>query len=279
MNIGEINKLKVVRKSDLGFMLTDGKDDVLMHFRESIKEYNDNDEVEAFIFYDKAGRTCATTKTPVMTLSKPGFARVVNIINTMGIFLENNCSKDVLISKDYLPYELDKWPKINDIILAKLKLKGESLVAKPMNRDELKEMKNTIEYAEGELVNGFVSKISESGVGIISKDMTYIFVPKIMLRNDYHIGEEVSVKITKKNGNFEYYGSLNENKEVLVDKDKETIINYLKNHNGKMSITAKSSSEEIEARFKMSRKAFKRALGALYKEKVVSIDEDITTLN
>ena len=43
IEIGKLNTLTVVRKSDLGYMLTDGVDEILMHFKESKKELNDND--------------------------------------------------------------------------------------------------------------------------------------------------------------------------------------------------------------------------------------------
>ena len=91
------------------------------------------------------------------------------------------------------------------------------------------------------------------------------------------MGEKVSVVITKMMDS-EAYGTLNAHKEVLVDEDKESIINYLKEHHGIMKLTAKSSSEEVEKVFNMSRKAFKRALGGLYKDQIVEFDETKTYL-
>ena len=91
------------------------------------------------------------------------------------------------------------------------------------------------------------------------------------------MGQEVNVTITKV-VNGECYGTLNAHKEVLVDTDKEIILDYLKSHHGIMKLSAKSSSEEIERTLKMSRKAFKRALGSLYKERIVETDDEKTTL-
>ena len=85
------------------------------------------------------------------------------------------------------------------------------------------------------------------------------------------------VTITK-NVDGECYGTLNSRKEQMIDPDKEIILKYLEDHHGRMNLTAKSSSEEIEKVFKMSRKAFKRALGALYKERKVEFDEVRTYL-
>jgi hypothetical protein len=67
-------------------------------------------------------------------------------------------------------------------------------------------------------------------------------------------------------------------KEILMEGDKEIIINYLKNHHGVMKLTAKSSAEEVEALLGMSRKAFKRAYGGLYKEELITFDDEKTIL-
>ena len=75
-----------------------------------------------------------------------------------------------------------------------------------------------------------------------------------------------------------YYGSLIEQKELMIDSDKELILNYLKIHKF-MMLTAKSSAEEIFKIFKISRKSFKRAYGGLYKDQLILFDEHKTWLN
>lgn len=112
---------------------------------------------------------------------------------------------------------------------------------------------------------------------LITKDLVYVFVPNTQYRKKYRLGEAVLVVITKMLDN-EAYGTLNEHKEVLMEDDKVIILNYLKVHQGSMMLTAKSSSEEIEKVFNMSRKAFKRAYGALYKEHLIDFDDKKTFL-
>ena len=74
----------------------------------------------------------------------------------------------------------------------------------------------------------------------------------------------------------ELVGSLNKVKEELVESDEKLILDYLKKNNGKMPYTAKTNAEEIEEVFHMSRKAFKRALGDLYKKREIYFDEENT---
>ena len=134
-------------------------------------------------------------------------------------------------------------------LFIRLKQKGDILVGKPLNRFEIKELKTNMVYADYEAVNGVVCRIAEKGIGILTKDLVYVFVPSHQLRGVYHVGQEVMVTITK-NVDGECYGTLNSRKEQMIDPDKEIILKYLEEHHGRMNLTAKSSSEEIEKVFK-----------------------------
>ena len=277
IEIGKLNKLTVVRKSDLGYMLTDGSDEILIKKIEANKELDINTSVTVYVYTDKENRKTGTMNTPVLLMDKPGFTEVVNVIEEVGVFVNNNTPKDLLISKDYLPYNTSEWPQVGDVIFTSLKVKKNYLVAKPVNRFDVVSLKSNTKYVEQEQVEAYVLRIAEKGIGLITKDLIYVFVPNTQLRSKYRLGEKVSVVITKMMDS-EAYGTLNAHKEVLVDEDKETIINYLKEHHGIMKLTAKSSSEEVEKVFNMSRKAFKRALGGLYKDQIVEFDETKTYL-
>ena len=138
-------------------------------------------------------------------------------------------------------------------------------------------LSKNVKYADLEKKEAYVLRFSEKGIGLITKDLVYVFVPKHQLRKNYRLGEEVTVTITKM-VDKEAYGTLNEHKEILMDTDKELILDYLNKHKGVMKLTAKSSSEDVEKILGISRKAFKRAYGALYKEERIMFDEDKTYL-
>ncbi len=275
IKIGEYNKLKVLRKSDLGYMLSNGSEEVLMHFKQSLRELKDGEEVEVFIYSDKQRRPTASMIKPTATVLEAGFGKVVLVESGVGVFVNINTPKDVLISKDYLPYDETLWPAIDDLVLVRLKLKHDILVAKPLNRFEIIEIKKDVNYAELERVNGRVCHIALKGIGILTNDFNYVFVPNNQFRGKYRMGEEVTVTITKALEN-DYYGMLNAYKEELVDTDINTILEYLDNHGGIMKLTAKSSSEDIAKVFNMSRKAFKRAYGSLYKDRIIDFDSEKT---
>lgn len=277
INLGKYNKLKVVRKSDLGYMLSDGTDETLMHFKQANAELEIGKEVTVFVYSDKEKRPCGTMETVKSTIVEPGFVKVIEVLPKIGVFVDNNTTKDVLISKDYLPYSDEMWPQVDDTLFIRLKEKKNILIGKPLNRFDILELHSEFKYEDYQSVLGYVCRINEKGVGIVTVDKVYVFVPLSQLRGTYRMGQEVNVTITKVI-NGECYGTLNAQKEILVDTDKELILNYLKSHHGVMKLSAKSSSEEIERTLKMSRKAFKRALGSLYKERIVETDDEKTTL-
>lgn len=277
IKLGEYNQLTVKRKSDLGYMLTDGINEVLLHYKEAKGEHNVNDTVKVFIYSDKGKRPTATETESLCTLESSGVCRVVEVFSGMGVFVNINTPKDVLISKDYLPYNEALWPLVGERMLISLKIKHDILVGKPLNRFDIVALKKNVNYADYEEVDGFVVRVSEKGIGIATNDLMYVFVPNSQLRGDYRVGQEVKVTITKAI-NGEYYGSLISQKENMIDGDREIILNYLNNHHGVMKLTAKSSSEEVEALLKLSRKAFKRAYGGLYKDHLIEFDENRTYL-
>lgn len=276
IELGKINKFKVIRKSDLGYMLIKDSQEILMHYKEASKELNIDEEIDAYVYTDKENRLTATMHQPNLLIDKPNFVKVVNVIPDFGVFIDNNTIKDLLVSKDYLPYDFNLWPIVGDTLFCGLKIKKNYLVAKPLGRFDIKFLKSEAKYADGEYVDAFVTRIAEKGLGLVTVDSIYVFVPNTQLRKEYRLGEQVQVKITKMLDN-EAYGTLNENKEILMNDDKKVILDYLKEHKV-MYLTAKSSSEEVEKIFNMSRKAFKRAYGALYKEQLIEFDETKTRL-
>lgn len=277
INLAEFIELNVIRKSDLGYMLTDGKEEILLHYKQSLSEHNIGDKVKVFIYSDKNNRKTATELEPIITVNKPDFVKVVGKMAGVGVFVNINTPKDVLISKDYLPYNEDFWPNDDDMILAHLKVRNNNISAKPLSRFDIIGLHKDIVYAEKENVKGYVCRLLEKGIGIVTIDYMYVYVPETQLRGNYRLGEEVVVTITKILDE-EYYGMLNKQKEEMIDGDKELLLAYIKKHNGRIKLTAKTDSNIIERELKISRKAFKRAYGGLYKDRIIDFDEEGTFL-
>ena len=277
INVGKYDKLRVLRKSDLGYMLGDGTEEVLMHFKQATEELEIGAELVVFVYSDKEKRPCATMNTVNATIDNPGFVKVIEVLPSIGLFVDNNTTKDVLVSKDYLPYQTEAWPQVGDTLFIKLKQKNNVLTGKPLNRFDIIELHSPLKFEEFDTLDGYVCRVTEKGIGIVTTNMVYVFVPTTQMRGTHRMGEAVSVVITKK-VNGECYGTLNTRKEDMIDGDREIILKYLEDHHGVIKYTSKSPAEVIEKVFKMSRKAFKRAYGSLYKERLIEFDEEKTYL-
>lgn len=275
IKIGEINQLTVVRKTDIGYMLDNEPELVFLHNNDTNHQIlNPKDVVSAFIYFDNKGRIAATLKKPLITINRPSFLEVTAVNPSLGVFLDMGINKELLLSKDDLPLNINLWPQKGDTLFVSLKLKGR-LVAKfgdlsdpSLNPSEPLVLKQTVE--------AIVQKIGKQGINLITKQGHVIFVHESLIKEEVRYGEVVNVKITyiSEKG---YSGSLGAQKEVQMHEDARNILSYIIRH-GSMNLDSNSSSEEIYETFKLSKKAFKRALGTLYKQRKIDFKDNKTIL-
>lgn len=278
--LGEINTLLVGRKTDIGFMLFNHlKEEVLLHNNQADKNIKEGDTIDVFLYTDGEKRLTATMEKPIIKINEPGFVKVKSSMYDYGVFIDNNTAKDPLISYDDLPLEFDKWPKEGDTIFAKLKNTGTQLIAKLVTPDEMKEhLEPTTTLNKMDKIKAIVIKSGEEGINLVTKEGHFIYVYYKHKRRDYRVGELTEVTITNVKPDKTYNGSFLELKEDLMDSDANLLLSYIKDNNDFMAYTSKTDVKTIEKTFNMSKAAFKRALGALYKERLVLIKEDGTYL-
>lgn len=275
IKLGKVNKYTVLRETDIGYMLTfDGTDEFFLHRNETnYLNLNPGDVVDAFLYSDKKGRIAATLSIPTVTVDKGGFTKVKDVNLKIGAFLDIGTSKDVLLSRDDLPINFSDWPKADDVIACRLRVKGDRLVAKMLTKDEILENNKKIELTIDEKVEGYVYRITDDGINIVTNTYDVVYVYRTNMRKKYRLGEKVNVKIVRKNID-DYSGTLIEQKEKMIKDDREVILEYLKSHQGVMAITENSDPAVINHVFNMSKKSFKNAIGSLYKERIIEIHYD-----
>ena len=280
LEIGEVGKFIVKRKTDISYTLAPSDPNlttyVFLHFNQATRRLNDGEEIEAFLYYDQKKRLCATMETPLITTKKSGFVEVV-AINNAGVFVNIGIAKDILLSSDYLPKNKNAWPHLKDQLPCILKEKKDQLIAKIVTKEDLKMLKlpNLVENTS---VWATVCKISPEGLGLYTDDLRYIFINKNLIRNSYRIGEKLEVKIIHINQANEANGSLIKQKELARLDDSQIILKRLENLGGMLPLGNASTPEEIRKFFPFSKSAFKRALGALYKERLITIEDQKITL-
>jgi predicted RNA-binding protein (virulence factor B family) len=278
MELGKINTLRVLRETDISYLLTDGLDEVFLHKKEALKPYEDHEEIDVFVYKDNEGRLTASTKTPL--LEKGGFARlkVVGKHPKYGVFLDYGLVKDLLLSLDDLPGALDMWPEIGDVLYVTMKESKDRLFAQIPSRNELSDYFDDVDKEEDiETLTITIMYHLDNGVVGISDQGHEVFMHRNNYRRRLRLGEKIEVQIIQKNDQ-NYSGQLIEQKEKMMDDDAERILDYLKDHQGYMSYTDKTDPEIISKVFHMSKSAFKRALGRLYKEGKVELSKTQTRL-
>lgn len=278
--IGEMNTLEVKHKTDIGYTLKNKLDnEVLLPFNQTTKEFEIGEIIDVFILLDSKKRLVASFNTPFIMVDHPGFVKVTNVIKGLGIFIDNNVLKDPLISCDDLPLNNELWPIIGDTVLCKLKVTSSQLIAKLITPEEVKGMfRPKTKLNKFDKISAIVLKNGAEGTNLITLDGHNIFVYYKHRRRDYHIGEQVIVTINNVCDNNNYNGTLLSSKVPLMHEDADIILNYLKDNDGSMNINAKSSVETIENNFNMSKASFKRALGNLYKKRIIEFKDDKTYL-
>ena len=277
IKIGEINSFIVLRKSDLGYMLSNKDEQLLLHFNQTNgMELEEGEMVECFVQFDSKGRLSATLEEPSVTISKPGWATVVEANARLGLFVSINTFKDILISKDYLPQNAKIWPEVGDKLFVKLVIYKDKLNALVMTKNEIIELNSKVpEIPVGSTIDAHICRVTPNAINAVTLDGNYIYISNKQFRGTHRVGEPVNVMIIGRHED-ELVGSLNKVKEELVLSDELIILNHIKQNGGMMPYTAKTNAEVVEEVFHMSRKAFKRALGDLYKKREIYFDEENT---
>ena len=268
MEAGLIYKLKVNRKTPIGYMLSSESEDVFMHNNETLYELAPNDVVEVFLYYDSEKRLAATMILPNATKNNPGWAVVEDKVEG-GVFLNIGINKGVLISKDYLPYDYKLWPQKGDKLFVILKEKSNRLLAKVVNNNEAKAYSLEENIKVDDQVKARVARINNEGYILYTENLSIIYLHKTQVRNILRLGEEVMVKITRIDDRG-IHSTMIENKENMIDADKEVVLAYLKEHT---FIYEDVTPEFVLETFNMSKKAYKRAIGSLYKDRLIDFKD------
>ena len=277
--MGDYNTLEVLRETDLAFVLSNGEREVFLHKKQAARKLEAGEKVEVFLYYDNSRRITATMNRPTVDLDNPNFAEVVGVNQHLGVFLNVGLIKDLLLSRDDLPHNKKEWPKLGDKIFVRMSVSKNQLTAKIIPRYDIAKFLNpTEEYEVGKTYPVYNIYKTEEGNVFTSEQGHYIFVYFKHMRKILRIGELVDVKITVDKGDFKYNGTLTMQKELMMPEDASYIKRYLEQNGGSMPYGDKSTADEIQARFRMSKNAFKRALGTLYKQKVVVLEPNETTL-
>lgn len=278
MEIGKVNTFTVESVEKDGYLLKHPDATLKLPKKEATQPLEEGASVDAFVYIVHKKGLQVTMKRPSIAVDRAGFVRVVERKFGLGVFVDIGLSKDMLVSKDDLPPLKKQWPKENDMLLCELKVSRNQIVARPVQRFRLFDaLRAEAPLNEGDTVSAHVVYLADEGLVLFTEMGHEIFVYYKHTRKTYRLGEALSVRITVAKDALRYNGTLLPGKGEIVDDDAARILEYLREE-GSMPFTDKSAPEEIFNTFHMSKAAFKRALGRLYKEGYVELEKHQTRL-
>jgi len=272
MEIGRKNRLKVVKTESFGIYLSDNGDiseeRVLLPIKQVPEGTSVGDELEVFIYRDSKDRLIATTNTPLIMLGELKKLKVVSV-NKLGAFLDMGLERDL-----FLPYK-EQTCKVQggDEVLVTMYVDKSSRLAASMKVYHL--LKTGSPYKTGDEVRGRVYEITRDfGVYVAVDDIYSARIPKKEFSGECRCGDVIRARVTRilEDGKLDL--SLRDKAYMMLDKDAATVQEALKSGGGVLMLSDSSDPLKIRETLHMSKNAFKRAIGHLYKEGKILIEED-----
>ncbi len=271
IKLGEKQKLIVVKQVEFGVYLAKQQGDenrVLLPRKQVPKETKLGDELEVFVYKDSKDRVISTMETPKLMMNQLAVLRVVSV-QKIGAFLDWGLEKDL-----FLPYK-EQMGKIyeEDEVLVRLYIDKSSRLCASMK--EIYGMLATDSpYQTGDKVQGRVYEFSNNFGAFVAVDDKYSArVPAHEDHSFLRIGDIIEARVTdvKPDGKLDL--TLREKAHVQIDADAQRVLEVLEEYAGVLPFNDKASPEIIMREMKMSKGAFKRAVGHLYKERKIEIAE------
>lgn len=271
IKLGEYQELIVVKKVEFGVYLADKEEDetrVLLPAKQVPEGTKVGDKMQVFLYKDSKDRMIATTNTPKLELGKLAVLEVVEI-GKIGAFLDWGLEKDL-----FLPFkEMTRKVKEQDEILVTLYIdKSRRLCATMRGIYDLLSMESP--YKIGDTVEGRVYEFSENFGTFVAVDDKYsAMIPKHEDCSFLRIGDIISARVTKVKPDGKLDLTMREKAYLQINPDAEKVMSVIEEYAGVLPFNDKASPEIIKRETGLSKNAFKRAVGHLYKKRKIQITE------
>ena len=270
--MGRMVVLKVLRKTDFGIYLGDGEDkdsEVLLPGKEVPGGTKPGDELRVFIYRDSEDRPVASVKEPYIKLDDVA-ALEVSDVNRTGAFLDWGLEKQL-----FLPYaEMTADLNPGDKALVRLYIDKSGRLCAGM-RHLYDHLHRNCPYEAGETVKARVYEFGHDfGTFVAIEDKYTAMIPRKEGHEGLKIGDVIEVRITgiKEDGKVDV--TMRKRAFEEIEADAEKVMRVIEEFAGVLPFNDKASPETIYRELSMSKAAFKRAVGHLYKERKIIITEN-----
>lgn len=267
--LGEINTLEILREVSFGLYLGKGEDEVLLPIKYEKEEFELGDWIDVFVYLDNEGRTISTTLIPKILLHHFAVLKV-NQTTKFGAFFDMGIEKDLFVpfkeqrkkvkeSEEYLVYMyLDEKTE---------RLTGSTKVHKFLNFHH-------VNLKENQEVTFLIYERNPFGYAAIIENQ----YKGMLFESDVH--ESLSIGSKMKG----YVKNIREDHKVDlrlhqiglegIEAHSQKILAFLKKNEGFLNLNDKSDPKLIKEQLNMSKKAFKKGVGILYKKQLITLEHN-----
>ena len=271
IELGKKQTLEVVKKVEFGVYLAEEQgsmDKVLLPKKQVPEGAEAGTQIVVFIYRDSKDRLIATTAVPKLTLGELAVLTVKEV-GKIGAFLDCGLEKDL-----FLPFKQQtRKVRTGDEVLVAMYIDKSNRLCATMNVYEY--LKKESPYTKEDTVHGVIYEISKNFGAFVAVDNLYsALIPAKEFHGEYEIGDVVEARVTgvKPDGKLDL--SIRRKAHLQMDEDAEYVMQVIDEFDGVLPFNDKVSPEVIQREFKMSKNAFKRAVGKLYKEGRIEITEN-----
>lgn len=267
--IGKMNTLKCLRQVDFGVYL-DGGDlgEILLPAQYVPETLQPGDPIEVFLYLDSEDRLVATTEAPYAMVGDFAVLNVVSV-EAVGAFLNWGLPKDLLV-----PFREQKQrmqPERSYLVRVYLDEKSRRMVAST-KLDRFLD-KEPVHYQVGETVDLVIAEQTDIGYKAIINGAHWGILYKNEVFQTLRTGQKIRgfIKKLRQDGKIDL--TLDKPGHNKVDDLAVRILNKLDERGGFLALNDESAPEEIYQLFGVSKKTFKKAIGALYKKRMIRIGD------
>jgi predicted RNA-binding protein (virulence factor B family) len=270
INIGKINTLTISKQNSSGIYLSDeasGKQVLLID--EKPKKYELEESVRVFVFVDSDEHLAATTHIPWAQVDDIAYLKVVSV-NYYGAFLDLGLKKNLLLPFSEQHHEVE----VDESYFVKIRLddKDRLVATTKLSQYVSDEMEND-EFTVGQKVELLITDQTDLGIKAIVNNTHWGLLYENEIFQTLQRGQRIDGYIKTIRDDLRLDLSLHETGYGKVTSLTDRILQMLSDNGGELAVGDKSEPETIYALFGVSKKVFKQAIGALYKQKHIIIDK------
>ncbi|SEA41366.1 CvfB family protein [Alkalimonas amylolytica] len=267
--LGKINQLAIKKKVDFGYFL-DGLEwgEILLPKRYAPAEAELGQRLDVFLYLDSEDQLIATTELPKVQVGEFALLQAVDV-NRVGAFLHWGLSKDLLVpySEQQIPMQAGKRYLVHCLVDKSNRIIASSKLDKFLD-------KTPASYQEKQAVDIIIANHTDLGYKAIINQQHWGLLFKDQLKERLYPGQRMTAYIRQVRNDGKIDLSLNPIGAAKVKALEPAILEALQQAGGFLPLHDKSSPDAIYQQFSASKKAFKQAIGSLFKAKKIRIEVD-----